>query len=164
VSGAVAPVQRFGPALNLNIHFPMLVLDGAYLVGTKAPVFRRIAPPGEAELQALVERLAEHIGRALERKMPRAVFSSSPGIVLEPLDFIAPGGARTAAAHAPDEITECSLPTQRYDIELLLMRNVGPWLFGRWTLSRDGRIDRRQVGNLTLFGYGPYSTCRADNI
>jgi hypothetical protein len=105
VSGAVAPVQRFGPALNLNIHFPMLVLDGAYLVGTKAPVFRRIAPPGEAELQALVERLAEHIGGALERKMPRALFSSPPGIVLEPLDFIAPGDARTAAAHAPDEIS-----------------------------------------------------------
>jgi hypothetical protein len=30
----VTLIQRFGSALNLNIHFHMLVLDGAYLVGT----------------------------------------------------------------------------------------------------------------------------------
>jgi hypothetical protein len=33
-TGAVTLIQRFGSALNLNIHFHMLVLDGAYLVGT----------------------------------------------------------------------------------------------------------------------------------
>ena len=32
------------------------------------PVFRRIAPPSQAELQALVERLAERIGCALEHR------------------------------------------------------------------------------------------------
>ena len=70
VTAPVAPLARVSRAfaLNLNIHFHMLVLDGAYLVGTEPPVFRRIAPPGEAELQALVERLAERIGRALERR------------------------------------------------------------------------------------------------
>ena len=46
----------------------MLVLDGAYLVGTEPPVFRRIAPPSEAALQALVERLTKCIGRSLERE------------------------------------------------------------------------------------------------
>jgi predicted component of type VI protein secretion system len=47
----------------------MLVLDGAYLVDAEPPVFRRIAPPpSPAELQALMERLAERIGRALERQ------------------------------------------------------------------------------------------------
>ena len=40
------------------------MLDGAYRVETEPPVFRRIAPPSEAELKALVERLAERIGRA----------------------------------------------------------------------------------------------------
>jgi hypothetical protein len=44
------------------------VRDGAYLVDTEPPVFRRIAPPALVELQALVERLAERIGRALERQ------------------------------------------------------------------------------------------------
>jgi hypothetical protein len=37
-------------------------------VGTEPPVFRRIAAPSLAELQALVERIAERIGRALERQ------------------------------------------------------------------------------------------------
>jgi hypothetical protein len=67
-TGAVTLIQRFGSALNLNIHFHLLVLDGAYLVGTEPPVFRRIAPPSFAQLQAIVERLAERIGRALERQ------------------------------------------------------------------------------------------------
>jgi hypothetical protein len=44
------------------------VLDGAYLVGTEPPVFRRIEPPRQEELQALVEQMAERIGRALERQ------------------------------------------------------------------------------------------------
>lgn len=30
-TGAVTLIQRFGSALNLNIDFHMLVLDGAYL-------------------------------------------------------------------------------------------------------------------------------------
>jgi Putative transposase len=67
-TGAVTLIQRFGSALNLNIHFHALVLDGAYLVDTEPPVFRRIEPPRQEELQALVERMAERIGRALERQ------------------------------------------------------------------------------------------------
>jgi hypothetical protein len=46
----------------------MLFLDGVYLTGTKPPVFRRIAPPSATELQALVHRIAERIGGALERQ------------------------------------------------------------------------------------------------
>jgi hypothetical protein len=45
----------------------MLFLDGGYLAGTKPPVFRRIGVPSANELQALVERIAERIGRALQR-------------------------------------------------------------------------------------------------
>lgn len=67
-TGAVTLIQRFGSALNLNIHFHMLVLDGAYALGSEPLVFRRIAPPSAAEQQALVERLAERIGRTLERQ------------------------------------------------------------------------------------------------
>jgi hypothetical protein len=55
-------------ALNLDIHFHMLVLDGAYLVGTEPSVFRRIEPPRQEQLQALVERVAERIGRAREHQ------------------------------------------------------------------------------------------------
>jgi hypothetical protein len=67
-TGAVTLIQRFGSALNANIHFHMLFLDGAYLTGTNPPVFRRIDAPSAKELQALVERMAERIGQALDRK------------------------------------------------------------------------------------------------
>jgi hypothetical protein len=65
------------------------VLDGAYLVGTEPPVFRRIAPPSLAELQALVERLAKRIGRALERQGVLARDAESSYLELDP----AAGGA-----------------------------------------------------------------------
>jgi ribosomal protein S27E len=83
-TGAVTLIQRFGSALNLNIHFHMLVLDGGYLVGTEPPAFRRIAPPGEAELQALVERLGERIGGALERRGVLVRDAESSYLELEP--------------------------------------------------------------------------------
>ena len=66
-TGAVTLIQRFGSAVNLNVHLHMLVLDGAYLADTTPPVFRRIAAPSAKELQALVERIAERIADALER-------------------------------------------------------------------------------------------------
>ena len=44
--GAVPLIQRFGSALNLNIHFHMIFLDGVYLpVEGAAPVFRHVPAP-----------------------------------------------------------------------------------------------------------------------
>ena len=60
------------------------LLDGAYLVGTEPPVFRRITPPSEAELRGLVERLAERIGRALERRGVLARDTENSYLQLEP--------------------------------------------------------------------------------
>jgi ribosomal protein S27E len=37
--GAVTLIQRFGSALNLNVHFHMLVPDGVYLTDTEPPYF-----------------------------------------------------------------------------------------------------------------------------
>jgi hypothetical protein len=88
-TGAVTLVQRFGSALNLNIHCHMLFLDGAYLAGTDPPVFRRIGAPNAKELQALVERIAEHIGRALERRGLLQRDCESSYLILDP----AAGGA-----------------------------------------------------------------------
>jgi ribosomal protein S27E len=68
-TGAVTLVQRFGSALNLNVHFHMLFLDGAYLThGTEAPVFRQIAPPSAGDLQELVQRIATRVGQLLEQR------------------------------------------------------------------------------------------------
>jgi ribosomal protein S27E len=67
--GAVTLIQRFGSALNLNIHFHMIFLDGVYLpVEGAAPVFRHVPAPTGAELQELVQRIAAHIGKVLEQR------------------------------------------------------------------------------------------------
>ncbi len=68
-AGAVTLVQRFGSALNLDVHFHMLFLDGVYRAdGTDPPVFRPVAAPGANELQQLVEQIAARVGQVLERR------------------------------------------------------------------------------------------------
>jgi hypothetical protein len=69
VTGAVTLIQRFGSALNLNIHFHMLFLDGAYLFkGAHPPVLRPAAGPSANELQRLVEQVGAQVGQVLERR------------------------------------------------------------------------------------------------
>jgi hypothetical protein len=59
-------------ALNLNIHFHTLCLDGAYTLVNGRPRFQRVPPPAKAELDALLERITARIGRHLERRRPAA--------------------------------------------------------------------------------------------
>ncbi len=67
-TGAVTLVQRFGSALNLNVQFHMVFLDGAYqTAGADAPMFHPVPAPESSDLQQLVEQIAGRIGRALER-------------------------------------------------------------------------------------------------
>jgi hypothetical protein len=67
-TGAVTLIQRFGSALNLNVHFHLLVLDGVYRrAGEDRLVFVPLPAPTAGELQRLVQRIAERIGRSLER-------------------------------------------------------------------------------------------------
>jgi ribosomal protein S27E len=67
--GAVTLIQRIGSALNLNIHFHMIFLDGVYLpVEGAAPVFRHEPAPTGTELQELVQQIAARIGKVLEQR------------------------------------------------------------------------------------------------
>jgi len=61
-TGAVTLIQRFGSALNLNIHFHMLFPDGIYVRADGAPFFRRLKPPTSAELDVLIHRISHRIG------------------------------------------------------------------------------------------------------
>ena len=67
-SGAVTLIQRFGSAANLNIHFHSLVLDGVYRIEHGHPVFEPVAPPTNAELAQLLERIVERILALLTRR------------------------------------------------------------------------------------------------
>ena len=69
-TGAVTLIQRFGSALNANIHFHMLFLDGVYVLDADtgdAVTFRRVGAPGRTEFDALLERISQRVGRYLER-------------------------------------------------------------------------------------------------
>jgi len=68
-TGAVTLIQRFGSALNLNIHFHMIFLDGVFVpVEGAAPIFRHVPAPTGTELQELVQQIAARIGRVLEQQ------------------------------------------------------------------------------------------------
>ena len=66
-TGAVTLIQRFGLALNLNVHFHMIFLDGVYVPGDQ-PVFRHVPAPTSVQLRVLVQQIAERIGRPLEKR------------------------------------------------------------------------------------------------
>jgi len=68
-TGAVTLIQRFGGALNLNIHFHMLFLDGVYS-GSNGDLmlFRQTKAPNREELTRLTHTIAECVARYLERQ------------------------------------------------------------------------------------------------
>jgi hypothetical protein len=68
-TGAVTLIQRIGSGLNLNVHLHMIFVYGVYVTGgVGPPVFRHLPSPGTAELQALVQQIAERMGRLLEKR------------------------------------------------------------------------------------------------
>lgn len=65
-TGAVTLIQCFGGALNLNIHFYMLFLDGVYV--DSATRFRWVKAPTNCELNQLSHTIAHRLARYLERQ------------------------------------------------------------------------------------------------
>lgn len=68
-SGAVAIIQRFGAALNVNVHTHALVLDGVFADdGTGTLVFHPVLPPDSEALDVLLTTIARRIERLLIRR------------------------------------------------------------------------------------------------
>ena len=84
-TGAVTLIQRFGSALNLNIHFHMLFLDGVYEDTGGGLRFRRVPPPTVAAFEKLVHDISARVGRAVERQAQlREQARTSQGITYIP--------------------------------------------------------------------------------
>jgi len=74
--GAVVVAQRFGSALNLNLHFHALVLDGVYSSASpfSQPIFQRAEPLTDQDVVDVTTRLHRRILRYLTRcgRLPKA--------------------------------------------------------------------------------------------
>ena len=68
-TGAVTLIQRFGSALNLNVHFHMLFIDGAYQEKHNGQLrFHRVDAPTASELNTLVAAISQRVVGHLERQ------------------------------------------------------------------------------------------------
>jgi len=68
-TGAVTLIQRFGSALNLNVHFHMLFLDGIYVENKHGKTtFQRTNAPTQEELARLVHTISHRVALYLERQ------------------------------------------------------------------------------------------------
>ena len=61
--GSVTLVQRSGSSLNLNPHVHVLMLDGVYVDGKKAPVFVPAPPLSDPDVQQIVQTSVRRIIR-----------------------------------------------------------------------------------------------------
>ena len=67
-TGGITLIQRFGSALNLNVHFHML-LDGVYTTNRYGKRrFQYVRAPLSDELTGLVHTISHRIARLLERQ------------------------------------------------------------------------------------------------
>jgi hypothetical protein len=91
--GAVALIQRFGSAANLNIHLHGLLLDGLYRCGADGvPQFVEAGSPTDDEVHALLQAIITRLMKMRGLVCPSAM----PGSwVRSPSDFSMP---RTAAS------------------------------------------------------------------
>ena len=68
-TGSVTLIQRFGSALNLNVHYHMLLLDGVYAEDDYGKQrFHRVKAPTHDELNTLAHTLSHRIARCLEKR------------------------------------------------------------------------------------------------
>ena len=79
--GAVTFVQRFGDALNLNVHFHALTLDGVYSeTEDGALLFHPAGSPSDDEVARVIERVARRIKGLLARRAEAGDFDAGPDV------------------------------------------------------------------------------------
>ena len=64
-TGVVTLIQRFGSALNLNVHLHMIILDGVYTLESNRPRFHQVNAPDRQHLEKLLNRVIARVMRRL---------------------------------------------------------------------------------------------------
>ena len=103
--GSVTLIQRFGSAVNLNIHTHLLVLDGVYTTDEAANLrFHTVKTPTQKQLDALLGRIIQRLIRILERDGWLVVDAQQPWLDLHdtsPLDNLNAASIRYTIALGP---------------------------------------------------------------
>ena len=110
-TGEVTLIQRFGSALNLNIHLHVLFLDGVYTYrDNRPPRFQRVKAPDKGELEDLVQLISKRVGRCLERQ---GLLEQDTESAWLDLDRCRARPCRRHRCHAPDPGQFRLLPDRR---------------------------------------------------
>ena len=68
-AGSVAFLQRFGTALNLNLHWHCLVLDGSYTKNSKGePVWHRSTDPDDKDVEKVLTAIRNRFVKLLQKE------------------------------------------------------------------------------------------------
>ena len=65
--GAVTVIQRFGSAINLNVHLHVLVVDGVFVEQGDAAEFVALKAPSDAEVEAVARKVARRVLALIKR-------------------------------------------------------------------------------------------------
>src|SRR5215510_7843047 len=106
--GSVTFMQRFGSALNLNLHFHCVFLEGVYCDRTEAsrkPCFVKSEPPTDTDIAAVVQKISHRVRRKL-RSLGYLEAGGDAAVATgyDPLVEDAPALARTLAASVQQRI------------------------------------------------------------
>jgi len=67
-TGAITLIQRSGSALNLNIHFHVLFIDGGFDISERGRVFYRASDPDDEDIKELLKKISGRVIRYLRKK------------------------------------------------------------------------------------------------
>ena len=116
-------IQRFGSALNLNLHFHVLFIDSVFSPKSNAALrFHRVNAATSKEFNALVATISERVARYLERQ-GRPARGARPGLV---------GRGRLARDEQSDHLTlaledeECNTMQQLQGHSITYRIAMGP--------------------------------------
>src|SRR5262252_4728925 len=106
--GSVTFIQRFGSALNLNLHFHCVFLEGVYLDRTEAglkPRFLQGEPPTDTDIADVLQKISRRVIRKL-RHLGYLEAGLDPVVAtgFDPLVDTQPELARTIAASVQQRI------------------------------------------------------------
>jgi Putative transposase/Transposase zinc-binding domain len=107
--GAVVVIQRFGGALNLNVHFHALVLDGVFAGPPGRPTFRTIRRPTSLDAEEVLATIEPLVARRLRSRGE----ADDEGPVDDPWVHEAPLLAGLAAASVQGVTAQAPRPGRR---------------------------------------------------